>query len=174
MKNSKTIEARVYAILIESSKNFFLSVQYAYSLEEAFLLAKMEFIDQNIKIGKPNTVLEGAKIGLFSIRTINDLLGDLDRIPKMEGNSIYPIKEESPKELKLDKLMTEEEIEDLLDSLTEDDMLADIREKKIPKIKKGLPEIKKPVLISGEDFKNNLMKEIIAKKDLKLYEKNKI
>jgi hypothetical protein len=70
----KQIEPKVYALLLKSPETIFLSVQYAYSLEEAFVLSKLEFEKHNpTRTGFSNPLM-GAEIGLFTIKTIRELM----------------------------------------------------------------------------------------------------
>ena len=64
------VNTRIYTLLIEGDKYTFLSTQLAQSLEEAYALAKNDFIKKN-----PNNVdaMFGAKIGLFEIKKIHEL-----------------------------------------------------------------------------------------------------
>ncbi len=153
-KEEKSVVPKVYALLVESQKNFFLSVQYAYSLEDAFYLARLEFAAQNPpKNGIPNT-LDGAKIGLFSIKTVSQLTKDIDKLTPGGNNSTYPLKDP------LDEPATMEDIMDIMDSMLPNP----------PKINKVVIPI--PPVTQKED-KNSLMKEIIEKKDIGLFNKVK-
>lgn len=76
MEKEKTIKPKIYSLLLESRDTTVLSMQKAYSLEEAFMLAKLEFENQNpAQVGILNPLI-GAKIGLFTIKSIDDLLSD--------------------------------------------------------------------------------------------------
>jgi len=69
--NNPKKECQVYGMLLEVKETIFLSIQYASSLEEAFLLAKFEF--EKMNIGKSGA---GAKISLFTLKTIKELYED--------------------------------------------------------------------------------------------------
>lgn len=74
MRN-KPIMGKIYSLVIESKSHMFLSVQYAHSLEEAFVLAKMEF--NRINPSRDNmSSLSGAKIGLFTVKSINEMIDE--------------------------------------------------------------------------------------------------
>ena len=166
MKNSdeRSVPPKVYALLIESQKNFFLSVQYAYSLEDAFYLARLEFAEQNppTKNGMPNT-LDGAKIGLFTIKTVSKLTDDIEKIPSAKGNSTYLIKDEGLEPA------TPEEIMDAVDKLFPIIPVTPA----LPKIPKVKEEVIPKLSTDPGVIKNNLMGEIISKGDIGLYNKNK-
>lgn len=80
-RNVRTIEPKVFALLIETRETTFLSLQYTYSLEEAFALAKLEFESQE-NINLPPGSLLGAKIGLFAIKPLKVLTADPDLLKK--------------------------------------------------------------------------------------------
>ena len=119
----KLIEPKVYGLILESPETVFLSVQCAYSLEEAFMLAKLEFEKQNsIGQGYMNPLI-GAKIGLFTVKTFGELNA----------------------------------VSSLLKTSSVEHMMVEI-------------VFPKPTLTEKE--KNLLMREIIAKKDRALFQKN--
>jgi len=161
MKNNeeRLVQPKVYTLLIESDKNFFLSVQYTYSLEEAFYLARLEFASQNPKRnGLPNT-LDGAKINLFSIKTVEALNEGLAKIPTGGDNQVFKIKED-PADDPIDDILN------FFDKMSPKDLI------------KGQ---KKDVGVDGDTgpvdksklSKNDLMKQIIDNKDIGLFNKNK-
>ena len=61
---------KLYCLVVEGREYTSLSVQLANSLEEAFFLAKREFISKNPHLEEK---LIGAKIGLFEIKEIPEL-----------------------------------------------------------------------------------------------------
>lgn len=67
-----TKENKIFAIVIEIRETVFLSVQYASCLEEAFAQSKLEFERINPLI-KPKLGSSGAKIGLFTIKSVEEL-----------------------------------------------------------------------------------------------------
>lgn len=168
--HEKTVVPKIYGILIESNKNFFLSVQYAYCLEEAFYLAKLEFIDQNAKLGKFASTLEGAKIGLFTTREIGSLAEDLTKIKTKDVTSIYPINDEKSKG---SDNIADEVIDEIFDMLAETAPpgLQPLKKQPVPKVNKPeLAEIKPQK--TSIDIKNELMKSIIDNNDTALFRQN--
>lgn len=69
---NKEQNKKVYGMLLEIRDTFFLSVQYAESLEEAVSQAKLEFF--RINKSKDNSVLLGLKVGLYTIKNAKDLV----------------------------------------------------------------------------------------------------
>jgi len=135
---------KIYSLVVESAEQFYLSIQYAESLEEAFALAKVE---HSMLSGVNNyNVFEGAKIWLFSITTIKSLIEKRNELrkeyKKVIGNDMEKI-------IKL---------EDKKDELLEDN-----------KLKKTTEIIKKNIPID----KNKIMEKIIKDKDKTLLSKNK-
>ena len=165
----KFIDLKTYGMLIESDKTIFLSVNNAYSLEEAFLAAKLEFQRQNPSLGMPNF-----KISLFTVKSKKDLTNDyietqrdireyskgsvMEKIPASDLE-IYPVMDMLPEEIK--KII-----------------FSDINLKKNnPKKEPEPTPVKdkggtKPPELSNEE-KNRLINEIIVTKDKKLLDKNK-
>lgn len=141
IKNSK-----VYGLVIEAMDTIFLSIQYAYSLEEAFALAKFEFEEQVLtkKLASPNPLV-GAKIGLFCIKSIKQLTSE----PGWEYKK------------KLVEKKYSEEIEKVSEAFK--GINSEI------KLIKTAPKIK-----LSEDPKNKLMKQIIQNKDFEKFEKNRL
>lgn len=164
MENN-TKERKMYGLLLETMNpldlgaTIFLSVQYANSLEEAFILAKLEFEKSNPT--KVNSLV-GAKIGLFTVKTIevlNEEHKTLDaRILEHKALEVA----EAARWLKATK--------DLTSSL----------KPVIPGQILGTPIIPKekpqeiPLSNVSMSQKNLLMKEIIDKKDPNLLEQNKL
>lgn len=162
-KENRTIEPKIYGLIIESHDSIFLSVQYAYNLEEAFVMAKLEFEQQNpTKIGLLNP-LNGAKIGLFIIKTREELFTNPNLINKtLESqknlmktfDSLIKSADETIKKIVADKgknfvenSKTIKELEDATAKLVPNDF---------PK--------------TDKDRKNNLMRMIIEKKDKVSYD----
>ena len=67
----KTISPAIYALILEGKGMMFLSIQFAYCLEDAFSMAQNEFLRQNPKLVD---TLQGAKISLFAIKSIDQLV----------------------------------------------------------------------------------------------------
>lgn len=143
----KIVEPKVYGLIIEFGDTIFLSIQYAYSLEDAFIMAKLEFDRQNPKRPGVGNPLLGAKIGLFSIKTLKDLMTDPKLIQK---------KTEDKKK----------EIARIFDSFAE----AIKPKTPIAISSPEKPEEVKAILLAE---KNKLMKEIIKNKDRVMFEKSK-
>ena len=162
--NSKFVKAKIYGMLLESNRNLFLSVQYAYSLEEAFYLAKLEFNSQDKnKIG----TLNGAKISLFSVKTLDTLFGDLIKIDNIDTQS------------NTEKDTVPNPLDGGMPSLED---LVDIFEKSLdgesPIVKENKPADKVLKMLLGDPdiipkTKNEIMKEIIEKKDIEMFNRNK-
>ena len=86
----RKVKPQVYGLLLEFPNTSFLSVQCAYSLEEATMLAKIEF--QKTETPSPNPQPVGvARINLFAIKTFEELNMELpDKLPFF--NPIVPEK----------------------------------------------------------------------------------
>lgn len=162
MNETKLIEKKVITLLLESNKSFFLSVQYAFSLEEAFIMAKMEFEKLNI-VNRGANSLEGAKIGLFAIKSIKDLTEEDGEFVNID-NSIQRVAEEVSR-------IGESNEGDLFDILSnvKDGIFISKNKEFQPKF----PPKKETKKIDPNQEKNILMKEIIKNKDRELLEKNK-
>ena len=95
-KENKLIEPKVYALLLEYPESSFLSIQPAYSLEDAFVLAKLEY--EELRLGNLELRMEERKalpkLSLFTARTLKelssvpDLLGLQKSLKKSEDNLI--------------------------------------------------------------------------------------
>ena len=74
MPNESLKEFKVYSFILETGTTIFLSIQYSSSLEEAFGQAKLEFekVNGNSKIFAKNMI--GSKIGLFTVKSIEELI----------------------------------------------------------------------------------------------------
>lgn len=132
------MEPKVYGLILESPETMFLSIQYAYSLEEAIVLAKIEYEKQNpTKLGLLSTFM-GAKLGLFTIKSIKELTA-------------------------------EKKMEDVIKSVNVVPAPLTATEAVHSNEKTGAEKIK---LLLTEKQKNELMKEIIDKKDRDLFKKN--
>src|ERR1035437_3459568 len=85
----KTIVKKIYALMIEFANTSFLSVHYTYSLEDAFKMAKIEFWKQNPKYLTSflTDSMLGARIGLFSIKTVGELEKTQEILPKLPENN---------------------------------------------------------------------------------------
>lgn len=143
MKNKKTVSKKVYGLLLEMQNTIFLSVQYAYSLEEATTRAKREYITQVKKGQQPPGSLYGARISLFVFKELEDLVfEEPEPIEVADTTSSFPLDEGI----------------NLTPSIP------------MPVIK--APEELK-VLPTEDVDKNVLMTEIIKNKDVEKFEKNK-
>lgn len=71
-------DRKIYSMLIEIRDTFFLSMQYAASLEEALNQAKLEFIRINPPTPGNENSLMGLKIGLFTIKKMDELIHESD------------------------------------------------------------------------------------------------
>ena len=157
MANTKVIPKRVYGLLLESNKTFFLSVQAAFSLEEAFYYAKLEFERMHPSKQGGNS-LDGAKISLFSSKTFEELDKTKDLVEQRSVSaSIIEERDTFKKAIG-------EEIGDLFDMFG-----------RVPEApRKGLNKPPKEALFpTPEESKNNLMNLIIKFKDTALFEQNK-
>jgi len=176
----KLIDKKVYGLLIEiNNKNLFISVQTAFSLEEAFQLAGKEFQTLNPPRRTGEDLFKGSKIVLFTIKTFEDLAFS-NSIP------ILNIKTEPKNASKEDIQALGKEIDETLKlmgmmfdgprSIKKPIISTGVRikeqEKKLPF---PMPRLEKPVekVLTKEEEKNNLMRMIIATKDKKLFEQNK-
>jgi hypothetical protein len=140
-------EAKVYGLIIENADSMFLSVQYAYSLEDAFAMAKLEFQKQNLsKLGFLNTSI-GSKIGLFAVKELKDLLVD----PKIIRNNL----EEKKNGLaKIFETFSEQEKIKTVETKKEEDTISK-KEK-------------------DQTTRSKLMKRIIEEKNKKLFDLTKL
>lgn len=145
----KEIEPKVYGLLLESMDTVFLSLQHAYSLEEAFVLAKLEYEKQNPQRTGPLNPLMGAKIGLFSIKTIKELTqpSELDKIIKKLPRILNPV--------------PNPDAENIIRTFTG------------PTYTLGNNKKSSSKLSLTEKEKNSLMRKIIKGKDIKMFKKNK-
>ena len=166
--NRRLMQKKIYALFLESNKTFFLSVQAAWSLEEAFSLAKLEFLKLNPFIKGQNS-LDGAKIGLFAIKTIEELNSQqevmieesrvmkdpqsglmADMMEFMEREFSEPPRKKGPKFESISPIP----VKDKLEILTARELNQRVEEGKT-------------------EVKNALMKKIVNEKDNKLFEDNK-
>jgi hypothetical protein len=146
-KNVKIVEPRIYALLLEAPEIVTLTLQTAYSLEEAFMLAKEEFEENNphLIIGTMSP-LSGSKINLFTSKSLKEiLLSKKNKKVKIKSVNITDLF--SP-----------------LQNLSHRHMGYTIPEEKVAEKTKGLKE---------KENKNFLMKEIIKTKDKKKLNRNK-
>ena len=81
----KSVSPSIYALILEGRGTVFLSIQFAYNLEDAFSMAQNEFIRQNPKVSLD--VMQGARINLFAIKTIDQLFSETHVVdtPKETG-----------------------------------------------------------------------------------------
>ncbi len=164
-KNEKIIKRKIYSLLLESNKFSFLSVQYAFTLEEAIFLAKVEFEKDN-----PHKSLliksEAIRLSLYSSKTIEDLNSTVSD-ENIEHNSSPLIKKET-------KLIPQE-LQEMFDSLEVEELdkeLDKIRKvKEIPEDK--LPTEECPTPLDPKSEKNVLIKRIIDEKNEDLFKRHK-
>ena len=83
-KNKKIIEQVVYSLLLEYPESSFLSIQYAYSLEEAIYKAKEEYyrVQKNI-LGNSFRETYAPKLSLFTSRSLKEIVGDSETTDKI-------------------------------------------------------------------------------------------
>jgi hypothetical protein len=136
-------EDKVYALFLETKGMTFLSVQLAVSLEEAFSLAKMEFVRTSNAMGEPKRGrgIAGAKIGLFTIKAIDDLMEETEEFRQAYG-----------------------EAKDIIRGRKNDKIVSEA----MKRISTPMAKAVEPTV-----DKNKLMKEIIETKDKGLYELNR-
>lgn len=145
------IHKKIYGVILENKETVFLSVQLAPSLEDAFIQAKFEFERINPTQTINGNPMNGAKIWLFTVKTVDELIRETRAISEIQGADKIKIDEwkkvaknfETPPVKKINK---KPKIEDIKS--------------------KQNPEEEKRVL------KNLLMKKIIDNKDKKAFEEN--
>ena len=130
-------------MLLEIGDTFFLTVQYVSSLEEAFNQAKLEFNRINPPAPGLENAVMGAKIGLFGIKEVDQMIHE---------HKVYDSK-------KLEKIVQKHRNAEKIEH---------------PEIKasKRKVEIKK-IQLTQEEVKNMIMREIVNKKDKKIFEEHK-
>lgn len=159
INRTKLIEKKVYGMLIESSKTLYLSVQSAYSLEEAFYLAKLEFEKISPKQRGVNDILD-AKIGLFSMKTFVELENSPD-IKIAPTGDLQTLKR-NPIEEELD------EMEKIMGSFGNNDFDRGRKKRTLP-IQATTPPDLKDFEVKPEQEKNELMSKIIKTNDRELF-----
>jgi len=144
-KNTKLVDLKVYAILLETDETSFLTLQSGFGLEDAIIKAKIEFIDVQtnvVNIEFAERQLATLKVGLFTMKDFSELkvnTGDgieTDRTKKRIMDAIKETKNQKP-------IVINDET----------------RRRKL--------KMKKPISKS-----NLLMMEIVKNKDIKLLDKN--
>jgi len=153
-REGRVMQPKVYSLILEGQNTIFLSIQYAYTLEEAFLKAKQEFLKQNSSSKGAEEVLGGAKINLFTIKSLEELVQGTDFPNKKKDASSVVIQRN-------------------IGNLEEE--LATVALKKLNNILMSKPPIGKVLgAIKNERMdKNQMMQMILDTKDKKLFEKNK-
>ena len=152
---SKTVFKKIYAIILETvfqkmPGSVHLSIQSAYSLEEAFALAKIEFFKLfPVNEKMPDELIPSFRISLFTTKTFREINNSKDLKTQFLNSSMIDTKDNTKEE--------KEMIEDMLNSFNEDE----------PKMDKKRVVPKKP------EGKNDLIKEIIKNNDKDKFEKNK-
>ena len=155
-KEPQLMEPKVFALLVEFNDVNFISVQSAFSLEEAFFLAELEFENiqkQIMGAGGVKPENDMAKISLFSSKTIKELNDTLEVFskPKEEDfrNTIKVIKKEEEKTLKKKK-----------------------EKEKENKKKKDKNKIMKEIIDSKNKEKLEKNKHLLNKREIKFIEYN--
>jgi|2_EtaG_2_1085320.scaffolds.fasta_scaffold00049_31 hypothetical protein len=167
-KTSVVVQPQVFGLLIEFPENSFISVQCAYSLEEAFALAKMEYEEQNASFGKRET-FAGAKINLFAIKTLDEIQ-NAPSLREVIEKSEERIKGQMSEALNIFKRIDENTLKNTSGiSPTQPDFVAPLR---IPLNDAPAPKKAKPLKLTKIQ-KNKLMKQIVKDKDKDSFEKNK-
>ena len=152
LTNEKTIEPKVYGLILESKETVFLSIQYTYSLEEAFILAKLEFEKLNPHRRGINNPLIGSKIGLFTIKSVEELTSPENMSTNIEAAE------------KSEDIKVLQGISELMSAQGIPTALGEVPEKKV----------ETPVIpISPKEKKNTLMQQIVKTKDIVMFEKHK-
>jgi hypothetical protein len=137
---------KIYSLVLENKDTSFLSIQVSHSLEEAYLLAKLEFEKLNINKPRFHGKMEGAKIGMFTTRLLEEIVMIDNALHGINGS--IEIEEEHLKEM-----------EEIIKSIETDKVV----EK--PPTKE---QVKNPVT-----EKNQLMKQVIESKDIEIFNKFK-
>lgn len=141
----KKVEKKVYSLVVELADISFLSMQCAESLEEAFVLAKLEFEQQNLV---QKDIPFNAKIGLFVVKTVNELINAPDLQDIIDT-----------------KQQTEKKVSDAFKILN--------AQSKTELFETNSKKTKKTEINKKDSSKNILMKLIIDTKDEITFEKNK-
>ena len=146
----KTIVKKIYALMIEFANTSFLSVHYTYSLEDAFKMAKIEFWKQNPKYltSVLTESMLGARIGLFSIKTLKELSETQEILPKVVDNN-------------------HEKLPQIFDSFTEKAKIDGMKTISV------IETDSKKLELEIANKKNKIMREIIKNKDRLYFESNK-
>jgi len=85
-KNTKLVELQVYAILLETDETSFITLHSGFSLEDAIIKAKIEFLNVQTNIVNEEFAqkqLSTLKVGLFTMKDFSELKED--RNYKTEG-----------------------------------------------------------------------------------------
>lgn len=152
-KTKIVVEPQVYAVLLEITDGInYISLQCAYSLEEAFGLAKLEYEEQNAFF-RNNKPFPGAKVSLFAIKT----LGELQHAP-----SLKEVVNEKQKQLQ----GAVNDVFKVFNKLSKVDQVS-------PEPQSVPESVPDPKIITKVE-KNKLMKQIIADKDNKSFELHKV
>jgi len=152
----KLIKRKIYALLLESNKFTYLSIQYAFTLEEAAALAKKEFEKENPQRRSPFDA-DVVKIGLYTTKNVDEL--NTTQELKNTNSAMVGTRERSIKAMP--------DIEDLFDMFEDSDV--EVISGPIPK--ELLRDV--PTPLTPEEERNLLIKKIIDNKDLELFELNK-
>lgn len=150
----RMVEKQIYSLVVETEVTRFLDIQAAYSLEEAFYLAKMEY-DRRVHNGVTSSDLDGAKIHLFTIKTFNELA----RPNEEEVHTVV-------KQFNLGRVgkTTLKKVFDTIEGLAK---LSEAPELEIEPNPAGRKPSLVRQLLSPEEEKNALMQQIIKDKDVK-------
>jgi len=113
INGKKVIEPVVYSLLLEYPESNFLSIQYAYTLEEALYLAREEYDQLQRKISG-NLPMENnyiPKLTLFVGKSVGELTKNEETTDELfkHYNKMQEKKESQKKEkqIKLDKVVSE-------------------------------------------------------------------
>jgi hypothetical protein len=158
-KTSMSVDPQIFGLLIEFPNNSFISVQCAYSLEEAFALAKLEYKEQNYRFGKRETFV-GAKINLFTIKTLDALL---------HAPSLREVIEKTEEQ-------TRKQMNDVLNIFKkiDENSLKNLPGFSNAPLTQKQEEVEKPKTVTLTKVeKNKLMKQIVKDKDKGIFKKNK-
>jgi len=79
-KNTKLVELQVYAILLETDETSFITLHSGFSLEDAIIKAKIEFLNVQTNIVNEEFAqkqLSTLKVGLFTMKDFSELKEDV-------------------------------------------------------------------------------------------------
>jgi len=156
---------KIYALLIKNRSSTFLSVQYATSLEDAYVLAKIEFAEQNPEEAMKG-IMEGATIVLFTHKVMADMVRENEKGTRIMENLNSPIGD-------IPEIFKEMIEQQSVSAIKLTGAEADELKKKLESFGIGKELFKKEETIVEKETTNDLMLKIIKNKDISLLEKNK-